>query len=75
MGSNPYPINQQENAVIEWKKSSLSSDSYNCVEVAMLADLVLVRDSKNPTGEVLGFGPEAWDAFVAGVRGGEFDRE
>ncbi|MEA3531328.1 DUF397 domain-containing protein [Nocardia sp. CDC186] len=33
-----------------------------------------VRDSKNPTGQALIFAPGQWDAFAAGVRGGEFDR-
>jgi hypothetical protein len=38
-------------------------------------DLVLVRDSKDPTGSVLSFNGDEWDAFVAGVKGGEFDRQ
>ncbi|MGY2061009.1 DUF397 domain-containing protein [Nocardia gipuzkoensis] len=33
-----------------------------------------VRDSKDPTGPALVFAPGEWDAFTAGVRGGEFDR-
>jgi len=55
-----------------WRKSSYSSDSCNCVEVATAAGPVLVRDSKNPTGPVLTFTTEEWEAFVAGVKGGEF---
>ena len=35
----------------EWRKSSYSGQSGNCVEVARnLPGLVAVRDSKNPTG-------------------------
>ena len=47
----------------------------NCVEVAESFDGgMLVRDSKDPDGHCLQFtGPE-WDAFVLGVRNGEFDR-
>jgi hypothetical protein len=36
---------------------------------------VVVRDSKNARGPVLGFTPDEWDAFVGGVRNGEFDRQ
>ena len=47
----------------------------NCVEVAGLAgNFVGVRDSVNPKGMVLGFTQGKWDAFVVGVRNGEFDR-
>jgi len=47
----------------------------NCVEVAGLSgDLIRVRDSKKPGGAMLGFTPAEWDAFVSGVRNGEFDR-
>jgi hypothetical protein len=58
-----------------WMKSSFSSYTGNCVEVAGLdSDAIRVRDSKNPSGAALRFTPAEWDAFVAGVRNGEFDR-
>ncbi len=34
---------------------------------------IALRDSKNPTGPTLVFTPGEWDAFVHGVKGGEFD--
>jgi Domain of unknown function (DUF397) len=59
-----------------WIKSSLSSYNGNCVEVAGLADdIIRVRDSKNPRGGMLNFTQAEWDAFVGGVRNGEFDRK
>jgi hypothetical protein len=59
-----------------WIKSSLSSYNGNCVEVAGLADnIIRVRDSKNPRGGMLSFTIAEWDAFVGGVRSGEFDRK
>lgn len=59
----------------EWFKSSYSSGQGECVEAAHVTNgSVAVRDSKDPTGPALVFAPAEWDAFVAGVRGGEFDR-
>jgi hypothetical protein len=58
-----------------WAKSSLSMGNGNCVEVTGLTgDQIWVRDSKKPRGAVLGFTQAEWDAFVGGVRNGEFDR-
>jgi hypothetical protein len=55
-------------------KSSLSFANGNCVEVASLSGgQVGVRDSKDSEGLVLRFTPAEWDAFVGGVRNGEFD--
>jgi Domain of unknown function (DUF397) len=45
-----------------------------CVEVGTAADgSVLVRDSKDASGEPLAFTKAEWVAFVAGVKAGEFD--
>jgi putative sterol carrier protein len=60
---------------IEFRKSSFSFSNGNCVEVAFVnggARQVLVRDSKHRGGAVLGFTESEWDAFVKGVRAGEF---
>ena len=47
----------------------------SCVEVAGLADeTIRVRDSKHPRGGALEFTHAEWDAFLGGVRLGEFDR-
>jgi hypothetical protein len=55
-------------------KSSLSFANGNCVEVSSLSGgQVGVRDSKDSEGLVLRFTPAEWDAFVGGVRNGEFD--
>lgn len=53
----------------EWQKSSYSSQSGNCVEVARnLPGLVAVRDSKEPDGARLVISREAWQVFVKTVR-------
>ena len=58
-----------------WVKSSLSFSNGNCVEVADLpGGGIGVRDSKDSEGPFLRFTPGEWDAFLGGVRNGEFDR-
>ena len=57
-----------------WVKSSLSFSNGNCVEVAGLSDGEIgVRNSRDAAGPVLVFTPEEWQAFLGGVRNGEFD--
>jgi hypothetical protein len=55
-----------------WVKSSASHPD-NCVEVAFVDDGVWVRDSKAPDDGALRFTRAEWDAFLTGVRQGEFD--
>jgi len=55
-----------------WRKSAASGNG-NCVEVAAADDLVAVRDSKNRNGAVLYYTPAEWQAFLTGVKHGEFD--
>ena len=58
-----------------WVKSSLSFSNGNCVEVAVLpGGSVAVRNSRDPEGAVLRFTQGEWEAFLGGVRLGEFDR-
>ncbi|GIH25672.1 DUF397 domain-containing protein [Acrocarpospora phusangensis] len=57
-----------------WRKATRSNTQGNqCVEVAQLKHGIAVRDSKDPDGPKLMFTPGEWDAFVHGVKGGEFD--
>jgi hypothetical protein len=69
-----------------WHKASYSgSNGGNCVEVTATCDasvaphksgedmLYLMRDSKDPDGPQLAFTTAEWEAFIAGVKDGEFD--
>jgi hypothetical protein len=53
----------------EWRKSSYSGQSGNCVEVARnLPGIMAVRDSKEPDGTKLVLSEEAWRVFISRVR-------
>jgi hypothetical protein len=57
-----------------WRKSSHSGQTGDCVEVAgNLPGAVAVRDSKDRGGPALAVTPDAWHAFAAAVKDGEFD--
>ena len=59
---------------IQWRKSSASNPSGNCVELAELADGgIALRNSRHPSGPVLVSRREEIAAFIHGVRSGEFD--
>lgn len=55
-----------------WRKSSYSNPSGNCVEAATLANGVAVRNSRFPDGPALVFTEAEWDAFVRGIKAGDF---
>lgn len=55
-----------------WRKSTYSNAN-GCVEVAFVDTQAAVRDSKDRTGPVLVFDSHEWDAFVGGVRDGQFE--
>jgi hypothetical protein len=55
----------------EWRKSSYSSQSGNCVEVATnLPGAVAIRDSKDPEGPGLFIPAADWRAFLEGLVAG-----
>ncbi|MFF2850549.1 DUF397 domain-containing protein [Streptomyces sp. NPDC058001] len=58
-----------------WYKSSYSdSTGTNCVEIADLTathGVLGVRDSKDPSGPALRFGPAEWSSFVGLIRTGK----
>jgi Domain of unknown function (DUF397) len=57
----------------QWRKSSRSSDTANCVEVALASAEVGVRDSQDPQGPALAYAAGSWREFIIAVQAGEFD--
>jgi hypothetical protein len=59
---------------VTWQKSSRSNPSGNCVECAALpGGGVAVRNSRDPEGPALLYTPAEMEAFILGVRDGDFD--
>lgn len=52
-----------------WRKSSYSTSTGNCVEVAPAADGVVIRHSKHPAAGMITFPYHAWAAFVRDASG------
>jgi hypothetical protein len=58
----------------EWTRFGEEAQGEGCVELAYLSGgNVAMRNSAAPDGPVLRFTPGEWEAFVLGVRDGEFD--
>ena len=57
-----------------WRKSARSSAQGNCVELAKLSGAqVAIRNSRHPEGPALVFTGAELDAFLGGVKDGDFD--
>jgi hypothetical protein len=57
-----------------WRKSGRSSAQGNCVELARLSGSeVAIRNSRHPKGPALVFTDAELDAFIGGVKDGDFD--
>ena len=55
----------------QWRTAS-QCDGGGCVEIGILGDSVLIRNSADPGGERLMLSHGEWQEFVAGVKDGDF---
>lgn len=55
-----------------WRKSSFTNQG-NCFELAPTSDGIALRNSNDPDKKTLYFSHTELDAFLRGVKGGEFD--
>jgi hypothetical protein len=51
----------------QWRKSSYSGNTGNCIEVSGLGPVIAVRDSKNSARRALTFPPSAWRRFTMDI--------
>ncbi len=58
---------------LQWRKARRSANNGACVEVAPSNGKILVRDSKDRDGHVMGYPGHSWRAFVTGAKVGLFD--
>jgi len=74
MGSFRNGISADSLEGVDWKKSRHSGPQGNCVELAALPDGgVALRNSRDPQGPALVYSREEINAFLDGVKDGEFD--
>lgn len=57
---------------MDWRKSTYSEPSGNCLEVTAADGRILLRESDDP-GVVVTTTPAKLAAFLAGAKAGEFD--
>jgi hypothetical protein len=55
---------------VTWRKSSFSQNG-NCIELASDKKSIFVRDSKDHSGNILGFRPTDWSIFIARIKSAE----
>jgi len=72
--SNVITLTEAERTGLAWLKAQASSHNGACVEIASIADKIVMRDSKDPDGPILVYTPAEFKAFLGGAQNGEFDR-
>ena len=61
-------------AITHWRTSSFSGNNGTCVEVAALRDgRIAVRNSNRPHEGIVVFTRAEMNAWISGVKAGEFD--
>ena len=61
---------QEDLSRAQWRKSSYSGNTGNCLAVAQVSNLVVLRDSHDPNGPILAFSNDDWRAFVQQLKTG-----
>ncbi len=64
---------QMEAASLQWRKARRSANNGACVEAAPSGGQILIRDSKDPSGPILGYASIKWRMFISEARAGLYD--
>jgi len=74
MMAEPYPQEGLDLSRAVWRtaRSKGAPDEVRAPEIAVAGGMIYMRNSAEPNGEMLAFTQEEWDAFVLGVRDGDF---
>jgi predicted secreted Zn-dependent protease len=57
---------------LSWRIAA-KCDGGACVRVASAGEIIFLGDSKSPEGPTLSYTRNEWEAFVAGIKSGDFD--
>jgi hypothetical protein len=60
---------EQQESVLNWRKSTRSVANGACVEAATIPGTVMVRDSVTPSEVKLRFAAGAWQEFIDRLKG------
>jgi hypothetical protein len=55
---------EDDQSRVQWRKSSYSGNTGNCVEVANLSKEIAVKDSRDQSGPELSFEYDQWRFFT-----------
>jgi hypothetical protein len=67
------PANQVGRAVLHaWRRASFCA-SGECIEVTQRDDMILLRDSAQPSGGKLRYPAATWESFVRTIKSGKLD--
>lgn len=64
---------QGELSRLNWRKATYSIANGDCAEVASVAGIVMIRDTKDTSGQILSYPSDSWRSFITKARMGTFD--
>jgi hypothetical protein len=59
---------------LHWRKARRSANNGACIEAALSGGRILVRDSKDPDGPMLGYAGATWRMFTSEAKMGRYDK-
>jgi hypothetical protein len=63
----------KDSTKIQWRTALSCVLNGACIQVAPAGEYILIGDSKNVSGPVVSYTRAEWNAFVDGIRLGDFD--